>query len=89
LSPLLLLLWLSRRIGGWGRRVSRYGFFGLRFGFSLSLRLCFLLCSGRFNGWSLIGSARPTSRTILSRREALIDFAMLRNEIDTRIERAA
>jgi hypothetical protein len=47
LSRLLLLLWCCRRIGGWGR-VSRRGFFGLRFGFS------FLLWSGRFSGGSLI-----------------------------------
>jgi hypothetical protein len=54
LSRLLLLLWFSRRVSGWGRRVSRRGFFGLRFGFSLSLRFCFLLWSGRFSGRSLI-----------------------------------
>ncbi len=47
LSRLLLLLWCCRRTSGWGR-VSRRGFFGLRFGFSL------LLWSGRFNGRSLI-----------------------------------
>jgi hypothetical protein len=49
----LLLLWCCRRIGCWGRRISR-GFLSFALGFSLSLRFRFLLWSCRFGGRRLI-----------------------------------
>jgi hypothetical protein len=53
LRPLLLLS-RCRRIGCWGRRISRRGFLSFALGFSLSLRFRFLLWSGWFSGRSLI-----------------------------------